>query len=123
MPPGRISRLELEADNFHEGAGGQWYRDHNYGNRDVGDNHTHLIGVMRTFGYDPVTNPRPPEILVVDRIEFKIRLAGRNVCRVWLIKTTEGDFLMPVLPRGINTEEARIARRLFDALPSSLSAE
>ncbi|MGH6680113.1 MAG: hypothetical protein ACREDL_14575 [Bradyrhizobium sp.] len=123
MPPGRISRSELEADNFYEGAGGQWYRTHNYGNGDAADNHTHLIGTMAAVGYDPVRNPHPPEVLTVERIELKIRLTGRDIRRVWLLRTPEGDFLMPHHDQGINLEEVRTARRLFDALPRSLNAE
>jgi hypothetical protein len=123
MPPGQIAVQELLDQNFHLGAGGQWYRDHNYGNRDVGDNHTHLIGDTITPGYHPVTNRNPAQVLTVSKIELKIRLEGRPVTRVWLIRAVAGDFLLPHHGPGVNREEATIARRLYDALPSVLVAE
>ena len=123
MPPGQISRSDLQDENFYVGAAGQWYRDHNWGNGDAGDNHTHLIGAMQQVGYHPVNNPHPPQVLVVNQIELKIRLTGRGIKRIWLVRTQAGDFLMPHLPEGTNNEEAAIARRLFDALPRSLNAE
>jgi hypothetical protein len=65
----------------------------------------------------------PPQAITVSKIEFKIRLAGRPIKRVWLIRTPDGDFLMPHMPQDLNAEERRIARNLYDVLPPALSAE
>lgn len=123
MPAGQILVQALLDQNFHVGAGGQWYRDHNSGNGDVGDNHTHLIGDESSPGYDPVNNRNPARLLSVSKVELKIRLAGREITRVWLLRTPSGDFLMPHHGPSVNKEEAQIARRLYDALPSVLVAE
>lgn len=121
--PGQILTNKLKELNFHQGAGGQWYRAHSSGNGDPSDNHTHLIGTSSTPGYDPVRNPKPDELLTVTDVEFKIRLTGQDISRVWLVRTVEGDFLMPHHRPGTSKEVARIARQLYDALPSELSAE
>jgi hypothetical protein len=121
--PGQIGTAELLAMNFYVGAGGQWYRNNSSGNGDHGDNHTHLIGTESAPGYNPTTNPNPATVLTVSKIEFKIRLAGRPIKRVWLIRTPDGDFLMPHMPQDLNAEERRIARNLYDVLPPALSAE
>ena len=119
----RLSFAQLQEYNFHPGAGGQWYRNSNWGNGDVADNHTHLIGVTVQPAYHPVNNPNAPAFLDVNQIELKIRCNNRPITRVWLVQTAHGDFLLPQYNSGVGPEEKQVARRLYDALPNELRAE
>lgn len=125
MPLISMTIDELKELNFHPGAGGQWYRDHSRGNGDPSDNHTHLIGRNHTEGYDPSRRGSGIDTLQVEKIEFKMRLTGRGIMRVWLVRMTDGTFKLPIFAQiqGLNAEEREVARALYDVLPSKLRAE
>lgn len=67
MPFISIAHAELTKLGFKKGAGGQWYSPN-----ESSDFHVHLIGMNRTPGYDPTTNPKAPEFLMVQKVELKV---------------------------------------------------
>jgi|SRR5262245_11767919 len=63
-----IPHTQLKATyHFSKAAGGQWYNP-----AGSSDHHVHLIGKNYSPGYDPVKNPRAPEVLSVEKVELKV---------------------------------------------------
>ena len=100
--------------HFTKGAGGQWYSP----NKDS-DVHVHLIGKNWNPGYDPVNNPRAPEVLSVAEVELKV--TQRN--RWWGVPQVDGTFFFdPAVIAEWGLGSRRGAKDLMARVPAPLCA-
>jgi len=101
--------------NFSKGAGaGNWYSPD-----ESSDFHVHLIGLNKNPGYDPVTNPNPPQVLMVKRVELKVT----EKHRWWGDIQTDGTFKFDpakISQWGVVNKER--AARLLKIVPGPLIA-